>query len=523
VSMIWLLVVACKPTPDTVDSGTFTEPELAWSYKVTPKKVDFGDQVVGSSASQVVLVTNTGEDDLMFVDFVPPALEGLEVTAPSLFALPPGAVQDLVVTWTPGTASPMLDEFSVSLGPNNTETDKVTVTLSGAGQGPVMTISSQQYDYGGVPVGCFSEGTFSLTNTGNADLLIEGLSLDGDDEVYQITDTTLEEPFPWTVAPFTSRDIQVRYTPIEQNYDVGVVELTSDAGKVSAALTGEGVVDGSNVLSFTVGDKNKNTVLVHVNEVAIEGPYGTFAQELQDYVHVFFETLQENHADYRAAFFWNADGTVDGDVQYLDDSYSPTQSAQIVIDAIAGGSTAGDNDRNFTSLLAAVEEGRWWLFEDENWSDSKLSLVAINRDTEQSGGHYSTYVEQAQALKSDPDKVVFHAIAGPLPSGCGEGTEPFTSFADAVTATGGVFLTICEDDWTSNMQQLASATMDGADFFPLTGSPLVSTIAVSVDDIPTSTGWVYDSDLNAIVFSDDAYPNEGAIIEVYYLKSDGCG
>lgn len=521
--MIWLLLLGCKPTTDTVDSGSTTTPVVYdWSYKVTPKKLDFGEQGVGTPASQVVSISNTGLDDLMIVDFLAPERDGLDVTAPSLFLLPPNMSEDLIVTWTPGTAALMSDEFSLWLGPSTAETEKVTVTVLGSGQGPVMTISSQQFDYGGVPVGCDSDVTFSLTNTGNADLLIESIELDGD-AVYRIADSTLEEPFPWVVTPFTSRDIGVRYTPEEQNYDVGVVMLTSDAGEVSAALTGEGVVDGSNVLNFTVGEKNKNTVLVHVNEVAIEGPYGTFAQELQDYVHVFFETLQDNHADYRAAFFWSSDGTVDGETQFLDDSYSPAQSAQIVIDAIAGGGNAGDNDRNFTSLLSAVEVGRWWLFEDDNWAESKLSLVAINRDTEQSGGHYSTYVEQAQDLKDDPEKVIYHAIAGPLPSGCGEGTEPFTSFADAVTATGGVFLTICDDDWTSNMQQLASATMDGADFFPLTGSPLVSTITVSVDDIPTGDGWTYDADLNAIVFSDDAYPAEGTIIEVYYLKSDGCG
>jgi hypothetical protein len=518
--MIWLWLIACSSGTDTGDTETEVE-ILEWSYNIKPKKLDFGDQTVGTPFTKVISVQNTGEADLLFLDFDAPTAEGLHVTAPASFSLPPGSAQDLMVTWTPGSASPMADEFSLVLGASTSETETVTVPLKGSGQGPVMTISSQKYEFGGVPVGCYDEIIFTLTNTGNADLQIEGLGLDGD-TVYTLTPDTLDEPLPWTVAPFTSRDIGVRYTPVEQNYDVGVVELTSDAGEVSAALTGEGVVDGSNVLTYTVGEQNKNTVLVHVNEVAIEGPYGSFAQVFEDYMTVFFETLQDNRADYRAAFFWSVDGTVDGTVPYLDSSYSPEQSKQIVLDAIAGGSTAGDNDRNFTSLLNAVEENRWWLFDDGGWEDSKLSLVAINRDTEQSGGHYSQYVEQAQALKSDPEKVVFHAIAGPYPSGCGV-AEPFTSFKEAVDETGGVFLTICDIDWTSNMEQLAAATLDGADFFPLTGSPLVSTIAVSLDDIPTSTGWEYDESLNAIVFAEDTYPRAGTIVEIYYLKSDGCG
>ncbi len=518
--VVWLLACGAGGT-DSGDSGV-TEPQaLPWEYTLKPKKLDFGDRPVGEPISDVVLLWNTGESDLLLVDFIPPTTEGLEVTTPSLFSLPPGGSQELAVTWTPGFAGNMLDGFSLEVGGSPDDTELATVTVSGAGQGGVMTISSQEFDFGEVNVGCNSEVLFTLTNTGNADLSIETLTLDGDG-VFTVHADTLAEPFPWVVAPFTSRDIKVVYEPIERNLDKGVVTLTSDAGSVSASIVGEGMVDGSNELEYVVGDRNKSTILVHVNEVAIEGPYGTFAQNLADSVHVFFETLQDNRADYRAAFFWSVAGTVDGDVPYLDDSYTPEQSAQIVLDAIAAGGNAGDNDQNFTSLFNAVDEQWWWLFEDERWSESKLSLVAINRDVEQSSGHYSDYVDQAYELKEDPDKVKFHAIAGPYPSGCGV-AEPFQGFKEAVDATGGVFLTICETDWTSNQQQLASACMDGAEFFPLTGSPLVSTIAVEVDDIPTPTGWEYDEDLNAVVFSDDAYPNEGAIVTINYLKSDGCG
>ncbi len=518
--MIWLYLIACGGTSDTGD--TAPEPvSLEWDYAVQPKKVKFGDQPVGTLATQVVNVKNTGEDDLLFVDFAAPALDGLEVTSPTAFSIAPGRSQDLVVSWVPGFAGTMSDEFVLWLGASTQDTEEVTVPLSGSGQGPVMTISSQEYDFGGVNVGCNADVTFSLTNTGNADLSIETLSLEGD-EVFVLTDTTLAEPFPWTLAPFTSRDIQVVYEPVEQNPDKGVVTLTSDAGSVSSSLAGEGMVDGSNVLSYVVGERNKSTILVHVNEVAIEGPYGTFSQHLDDSLPVFFQTLQDNRADYRVAFFWSSDGTVDGSVPYLDDTYSPEESRQVVLDAIAAGGNAGDNDRNFTSLMNAIEEQSNWLFEDDNWTKSKLSLVAINRDVEQSGGHYTQYVEQAQSYKEDPEKVLFHAIAGPYPSGCGV-AEPFQGYKEAVDETGGVFLTICESDWTSNMEQLAAASMDGAEFFPLTGSPLISTITVKLDDIPASTGWEYDANLNAIVFEDDSYPREGTVVEINYLKSDGCG
>ena len=63
----------------------------------------------------------------------------------------------------------------------------------------------------------------------------------------------------------------------------------------------------------------------------------------------------------------------------------------------------------------------------------------------------------------------------------------------------------------------------GAEYYPLTGTPLVSSITVSVDSIKQTVGWEYDSSINAVKFDEDSRPEEGAEVEVYYLKSGSCG
>jgi hypothetical protein len=82
---------------------------------------------------------------------------------------------------------------------------------------------------------------------------------------------------------------------------------------------------------------------------------------------------------------------------------------------------------------------------------------------------------------------------------------------------------MCDEDWDSKMEQLAAACMDGSDFFPLKGTPLVPSIKVYLDDSPTDEGWEYDDSLNAIVFDENSYPSKGTSVSVYYQKSDGCG
>ena len=519
--MIWALLIACGAlSDDTGDSGEeTTETDGEWSFKVKPKNIDFGDRDLGAVATKTVNVTNTGDVDLLFIDVSASDGDGLTVSPPMALFISPGFSEPVSVVWTPNAVGKMVGHARVTLGVSKTDSEERTISIEGQGLGPTMTISTSAYDFDEVNVGCSSNMALTVTNTGNKDLEIESLSLSGD-EAY-VVDVGEDAEFPWTLAPFESRALEVEYTPVDRDLDLAVLELHAGSDMVSTSFTGEGTVDGENVLTFIVGERNKSTILVHVNEVAIDGPYGTYAKLLEDSLPTFFQAMLDNRSDYRVAFFWSSNGTVDGNVPYLDNTYSASQSADIALDMIAAGGNAGDNDRNFTSLANAMIEQGSWLFENDLWAESKLSLVAINRDVEQSG-NYTQYVADAQAYKDDPEQVVYHAIAGPLPRGCGS-AEPFTGFADAVSLTGGVFLSVCEPDWHSNMEQLAAACLDGADYFPLTGEPLVSSIKVKVDDFTTTTGWSYDADLNAIVFDESSYPPHGVELEVSYLKSDGCG
>ena len=126
--------------------------------------------------------------------------------------------------------------------------------------------------------------------------------------------------------------------------------------------------------------------------------------------------------------------------------------------------------------------------------------------------YWQTYVDSIIASKSSDHLVTFSAVAGPIPDGC-DGAEPGTGYAEAVDATGGTLLSICED-WYNQLDTLVDASVQVSDF-PLNEIPIVSTIRVVVDNIERSYGWEYQSSGNLIHFTEDL-PSTGEEVFIAY-------
>ena len=126
--------------------------------------------------------------------------------------------------------------------------------------------------------------------------------------------------------------------------------------------------------------------------------------------------------------------------------------------------------------------------------------------------YWQTYVDSILASKSSDHLVTFSAVAGPIPDGC-DGAEPGTGYAEAVDATGGTLLSICED-WYNQLDTLVDASVQVSDF-PLNEIPIVNTIRVVVDNVERSYGWEYQSSGNLIHFTEDL-PSTGEEVFIAY-------
>jgi hypothetical protein len=155
--------------------------------------------------------------------------------------------------------------------------------------------------------------------------------------------------------------------------------------------------------------------------------------------------------------------------------------------------------------------------------DAWLHIVFVSDEDDNSPGYdgpdpdyWRSYVETYLAAKSDdPSRLHLTAVGGPEPIGCS-----FADFArgywEAVQATDGDFLSIC-DDWVSQLDAVADSSVVQTTF-ELRDEAHADTVRVFVDGAERIEGWRYVDDDRTVVFSDDA-PYAGQTVQVRYAKA----
>lgn len=150
---------------------------------------------------------------------------------------------------------------------------------------------------------------------------------------------------------------------------------------------------------------------------------------------------------------------------------------------------------------------------------ARLHVVFVSDEDDNSPGfdsgdtnYWTTYVNSIIAKKGSIDDVRFSAIVGPTPDGC-DGAEPGTGYTEAVLATGGALISICED-WASQLDTLVDVSVDHTTF-SLSKFPVPRSITVMVNGSDRAEGWIYDMGLNAVIFS-VAPPATGDQVAIYY-------
>jgi hypothetical protein len=115
---------------------------------------------------------------------------------------------------------------------------------------------------------------------------------------------------------------------------------------------------------------------------------------------------------------------------------------------------------------------------------------------------------------------VFHAIGGDYPSGCDD-ADPYTGMFEAVAATGGLFMSLCDTDQEANMEAMARHTAGAMNRFDLSEAPVQDTIEVRINGA-TATDWAYSETWQAVFFDEDHTPESGASIEIEYTVLPAC-
>lgn len=155
--------------------------------------------------------------------------------------------------------------------------------------------------------------------------------------------------------------------------------------------------------------------------------------------------------------------------------------------------------------------------EDDNAAapGNPLSLTPFN-----AAAYVTAY---ANAKGGNASQVVLSAIAGPVPGGCGggptnSGADPGTQYAALVTASGGLFESICDADYTQFLSNLGFQLPPSMATFVLTKTPSdPSTIVVRVNgNVVPPSDYSYDPATNSITFIPSAVPAPGSTVVITY-------
>jgi len=139
--------------------------------------------------------------------------------------------------------------------------------------------------------------------------------------------------------------------------------------------------------------------------------------------------------------------------------------------------------------------------------DALLHVVMLSDEHDSSPGwdgedenYWQSYVDSIKTAKGEGYMVTLSGVVGPVPDGC-DGAYPGLGYADAVNASSGTLLSICEA-WYESLDLLVLASVQVSDF-PLSKTPDPDTIQVQVNDEERASGWEYQSDGNLVHFIEE--------------------
>jgi len=196
--------------------------------------LNFGNIPVGSSASQAVTLTNTGNSSVSISQI---SVSGTGFTAGGATApvtLAAGQGVSLLVGFSPSLAGAASGSVTIVSNASNSLT---TISLAGTGVQPQISVVPTSVNFGNVTVGITNTQSVTVSNPGSANLSITQATVSGTG--FALSGVTL----PLTLVPGGSAVLTVSFKPASASSTSGALTLVSNApnSPLSVMLSGTGV------------------------------------------------------------------------------------------------------------------------------------------------------------------------------------------------------------------------------------------------------------------------------------------
>ncbi len=231
----------------TNTAGTVTSAAATLTVNAAPvagiqvgsTSINFGNGVVGSNSSQVLIIRNTGTATLSITQVNASGSGSFSVSG---FSLPlnvnGGQQTTITVSFSPTSVGAASGNISIV---SNAPTSPTSVGLSGTGIVATLTlgISPTSLSFGNVTTGTSSASqNVTITNTGNSNVTISQVNVSGSG--YSFTGSSI----PVTLSPAQNSTLAAQFSPAVAGSISGNITIVSNASGSPAAvsLSGTGVV-----------------------------------------------------------------------------------------------------------------------------------------------------------------------------------------------------------------------------------------------------------------------------------------
>ena len=474
------------------------------AIEVVPPLLDFGSLPNDESTVMTVTITNVGKNELEIQQLEMRGMDSFTMLEDELaFRLPPGAFKDVEIAFSPSV--PEGNDGTLVVFSNDPSNWAVEVPLVGDGAIPELEINPDPHDFGFEYIGCDIEQKVELRNVGGDELIIDDVQYDGDSALWLGKKSF---KLPIRLMPGEKAEVAVGFEPDAPNTYKGKLKVHSNdpRGWVNSTQLGDGVYFDEVEDAFTVPEAPPVDILFAVDQsCSMDDDNARLASNFSS----FISKIKTVTTGWRIGVVTKNDGCFK--YGYLDET-TPSYSAKFNSAVLAN-----DGGWYTERLLTLSEEALEQTASGKCNSGflragAKLHVIMVSDEPEQSSTTWSNLVTQIQNYKSDPNDVKLSAVAGDYPSGCST-ADPGAGYYQAVSATGGEFLSICDTNWAKHVDKLAMASIEGLNEFELSDAdPDPSSITVLVDGVPWTTGWHYDASKNAVVIDDEVEENSDIVV-----------
>jgi hypothetical protein len=205
--------------------------------QATPSSITFGSIIVGSSQSQLVTLTNTGNVTATITSATLTGAEFSFVGLTTPLSLTPGQSTTFSVVFTPAAAGNPGGSLSLISNATNSPTN-ITFSGTGVAQTRTLVLNPSSVGFGDVVVGSSSTQAVQVTNTGNSSVTITSVTPSG----APFNATGLATPVTLAAGQTASFSVQFSPTVVASN-QAGSVTLISDAtnSPTAVSLIGNGI------------------------------------------------------------------------------------------------------------------------------------------------------------------------------------------------------------------------------------------------------------------------------------------